>query len=319
MPSNVMPGADVVPAITVFGAIALDCRLTARQALSPATSNPATAREAPGGVGRNMAVALAGLGAAVRLVSRIGDDAAGRLLLDDLGRLGVDAGCIAHSAGLPTARYWAVLEPSGELALGLADMAVLDELTPDGLEPATALPADAWLLDLNLPEACVDHLLGHPARPPVLAVDTVSARKAEKLRGRLRAIDLLFTNAAEAAVLADRAESAALVALGAGKVVMGLGAAGLEVADGDRITRLEAQALPGRRARPDVTGAGDALAAGTLWASLRGLELATAARLGRLAASLVITESAPPTLSGLQTLAALVDKPLHEELDRLLA
>jgi pseudouridine kinase len=302
-----------LPNVTVFGAIALDVRLTSWHPLVPATSNPVTSRETPGGVGRNVAIAMARLGARVTLASRIGDDAAGATLLADLDGQGIDARHVGRTAGAPTARYWAVLEPSGDLALGLAEMAVLDSLEPAALDPATAVPAAAWFIDANLPAACIDHLLAHRGRPPLVAVDTVSTAKAEKLRGRLAAIDLLFTNQAEAAVLAGTADPEPLLAMGAKAVVMGAGAAGVVVADAAGTARLAA--LPVRRT--DVTGAGDALAATTLVARLAGLELPAAARLGRIAAAAVLEGLPAPTIPGLRELAFRFDKDAHAELARL--
>ena len=299
--------------VTVFGAIALDVRLTAWAPLVPATSNPVRSRETPGGVGRNVALAMARLGARVTFASRIGDDAAGTALLAALDEQGIDTRHVSRTADAPTARYWAVLEPSGDLALGLADMAVLDSLEPTALDPATAVPAAAWFIDANLPEACIDHLLAHRGRPPLVAVDTVSMTKAAKLQGRLAAIDLLFTNAAEAAVLAGDADPGQLLAMGVKAVVMGAGAAGVVVADAAGTTRLAA--LPVQRA--DVTGAGDALAATTLVAHLAGLELPTAARLGRLAAAAVLEGSAAPTIPDLRDLAFRFDKGAHAEFARL--
>ena len=162
------------PNITVFGAIALDVRLTAHAPLVSTTSNPVISRKAPGGVGRNVAVAMARLGAMVTLASRIGDDAAGAALLADLAAWGIDRRHVARTRKASTARYWAVLEPTGELGLGLADMAVIDAIEPADLEPATTTPAAAWFIDTNLPAACIDHLLAHPARPALVALDTVS-------------------------------------------------------------------------------------------------------------------------------------------------
>ncbi len=302
-----------LPDVTVFGAIALDSRLTARAPLVPATSNPVASRETPGGVGRNVAVAMARLGARVSLASRIGDDAAGAALLADLAAQGIDARHVSRTADAPTARYWAVLEPSGDLALGLADMAVIDGLDPAALDPATAMPAAAWFIDANLPAACIDHLLGHPGRPPLVAVDTVSTAKAEKLRCRLAAIDLLFTNQAEATVLVGITDPEPLLAAGAGAVVMGAGAAGLVVADASGITRLAALEV----AKQDVTGAGDALAAATLVARLAGLALPAAARLGRLAAAAVLEGSEAPTIPDLRDLASRFDNGVHAELAHL--
>ena len=299
--------------VTVFGAIALDSRLTAHGPLVAATSNPVTSRETPGGVGRNVALAMARLGARVGLASRIGDDATGTALVAELDAAGIDTAHVGRTADAPTARYWAVLEPKGELAIGLAEMAVLDGLAPADLAPAAGVPAAAWFIDANLPEACIDDLLEHAARPPLVAVDTVSTKKAEKLRGRLATVDLLFTNEAEAAVLAGAADPLLLLEQGAEAVVMGAGAAGLVVAEASGVRRLAALQVAGR----DVTGAGDALAATTLVARLAGLELEAAAGLGRLAAAAVVQGNPAPTIADLRRLAGSLDTAAHAQLARL--
>lgn len=304
-------------AVTVFGAMALDVRLAAPRPLVAGTSNPVKAVETPGGVGRNVAIGIARLGARrgalVRLVSRIGADAAGDLLLHDLVTAGVVTDQVQRDRTVATDRYWAALEPSGDLALGLADMAALDDLLPETLEAGAALPAAAWFIDANLPAACIGHLLKHPARPALVAVDTVSIAKAEKLRGGLAAVDLLFTNAAEARVLGGSGDPRALLDAGARAVVMGAGAAGLLVAEARGINRLAA--LPVERR--DVTGAGDALAAVTLLARLAGLELAAAARLGRLAAAAVVQGTRAPSIEDLRRLALRLDSAAHGDLARL--
>jgi pseudouridine kinase len=291
----------------------MDVRLTGRVPLEPGTSNPVSLRETAGGVGRNVAVGLARLGARVALASRLGDDAAGDRLRADLRGAAVDTSHVAAIAGAATARYWAVLEPTGELAIGLADMAVLDAMTPDGLDAAAARPADAWFVDANLPAACIDHLLRHAARPALVAVDTVSTVKAARLRDRLRMVDLLFTNAAECRVLGGSDEPLRLVELGARAVVVGRGAAGLEIVGGGSTSRLGPLPVVPR----DVTGAGDALAAGTLFALLRGLDYLAAVRIGRLAAAAAVRGEGPVDIPALRRFASSFDSIAHAQLARL--
>ena len=298
-----------------------DTRLTVLAPARPHTSNPATGRERAGGVGRNVAIALARLGLDVRLASRVGDDPAGVALVEELAAAGVDITGIGRSKTHATARYWAVLEPSGELVIGLADMAIFDELGPDEVAPMAARPAAAWLLDCNLPRATLALLLTHPARPGLVAADTVSEAKAARLLDHLGRLDLLFTNAAEAAMLVGPGSPAVLaerlLAKGVGGVVMGRGALGLVVADGSGSRTLDALAQP----VVDVTGAGDASAAATLAARLAGLDLAAASRIGRLAAALAVaSEEAVPKdfgIPALRDLALRLDKEAHAQLAHL--
>lgn len=307
--------------VTVFGSVVADTRLVTEAPARPGTSNPATSRERSGGVGRNVAMALARMGLAIRLSSRVGEDAAGQALVDELRAAGIDTGGIESSARHPTARYWAVLEPSGELVIGLADMAVFAEHGAAAVEQVAARPAAAWFIDCNLPAATLALLLDHPKRPALVAADTVSAAKALRLRGHLARLDLLFTNAAEAAALVGPGPPAELarrlVAQGVGAVVLGQGAAGLVLADATGVHALDALAVP----VVDVTGAGDALAAGVLAARLAGLELAAACRIGRLAAALAVgSDAAVPQDFGipvLRDLALRLDSVAHVQLARL--
>ena len=64
-------------------------------------SNPGTIRFSPGGVGRNIAAALAGRGHEVSLITCLSDDAAGLSLSSDCAKRGIDL-----SNALTTAICW---------------------------------------------------------------------------------------------------------------------------------------------------------------------------------------------------------------------
>lgn len=61
--------------LVVVGGTNMDVVARMSAPLVPATSNPGRTRISPGGVGRNIAACLGLLGAPVRLVSAVGDDA----------------------------------------------------------------------------------------------------------------------------------------------------------------------------------------------------------------------------------------------------
>ena len=70
-----------------------------------------------------------------------------------------------------TAEYVAAIEPTGDLALGLADMAILDALTSDVLASACPTIGRAALVfaDCNLPAAMLADLIARRRGPPPLA------------------------------------------------------------------------------------------------------------------------------------------------------
>jgi pseudouridine kinase len=265
--------------------------------LAPGTSNPVSAVSLGfGGVARNVAAALARLGVAAGLVSSVGEDEPGRALSSHLGALGVTTRLVV-AEGRRTAEYVAVLQPSGGLAFGLADMAVFDVLTPARIEDMWPLLSGAdWVFaDCNLPSDTLAHLIGRRRRlgAYALAIDAVSLTKARRLPEDLAGVDLLFANLDEgraivgASPVTDSPENIAQSILdrGAGALVMTLSERGALAAEPDGTKTL----LPAVAANiVDVTGAGDALIAGTLYRVIGGASLVEALRSGLVAAALTI-------------------------------
>ena len=280
--------------IAAVGACHPDRKACAVAPFIEGASNPVDLRSCPGGVARNAAETLARLGAAVALVSRLGQDAEGEAMLEALRSLPLDLRGVTRSQGTPTAFHLIALQPDGEMLVALADMRIYDEITPALLE---SLPPDLWevdaiFADCNLPAGTLGFLAGLRRDSRLLAVNGVSPAKVERLRPWLRSCDLLFVNRQEAAALLEAATAglepldatAKLRAAGAGEVVMTLGGAGICVAAAEESVMLEA--LDNRVV--DITGAGDALAAAFLEARLRGCDPTAAGRRALAAAKLTV-------------------------------
>lgn len=293
--------------VVCVGGAVLDRKYRARAQLVPGTSNPVDGHRSFGGVARNVAENLARLEADVGFVSIVGEDEAGRALTAALRDLGVDVSQVIATPERPTAEYAAVLDPDNDLYLGIADMEIFDLMTPERLDRFWPHLASAiWVfVDCNMPAPMIEAIITRRAGGRFrLAVDTVSAPKAARLPRDLSGIDLLFTNHDEAgAVLrrgpGDRPDAmdaaAALRDAGAGEVVVTQGAKGYVVASADALI-----SMPPVPASPlDITGAGDAMIAGTLFRLLAGAPLPEAARTGALLATLTTesTSSVHPELS----------------------
>jgi pseudouridine kinase len=306
------------PRIACIGGISLDRKLRSILGVRFGTSNPVTGSVASGGVARNVAHGLARLGCSVTLFSAVGNDAPGEGLLDELRADGVDVSGVKRSSRHPTASYTAVLEPDGRLAIGLADMEIFTTL--DAVWAAEILPglegADHWFVEANLPAATLERLLSRPPAAATVVADPVSVPKAKRLIPVLPAVHALFPDREEALAMARAggapaavemtsglsartrlseagpdvdevvSAAAALRDLGAGTVVVSLGADGVYVDDGEHRDWVPAIS-PGRVA--DVTGAGDALAAGYLYGLSSGAD--DPLRLGLAAASLAVEET----------------------------
>lgn len=289
--------------VVCIGGAAIDRKYRALTAIRPGTSNPVVSERSFGGVARNVAENVARLGVRASLVSIVGDDDNGRALLDDLERLGIDTRAVTVSDAHATAEYVAVLQPDGELAVGLANMAVFEGITPALLRGIAPDLGSAWIFaDCNLPSDTLHELIGLARqRNLMLAIDAVSTPKVMRLPQDLSGLGVLFLNLDEARACLDRPEvppeaaASALLARGAERVVLTLGDKGLVAADPCGIEAVGAI----RAAIVDATGAGDALIAATLAAMLKGVCLPDAARLGTAAAALTVESpvSVRPDLS----------------------
>jgi len=220
--------------VACIGGIVLDRKARVPGGARPGTSNPVSVTTATGGVASNIARNLAHLGCRVSLFSILGDDDSGSTVLRDLENSGVDATAIMRSRHHPTASYTAVLEPTGELFIGLADMDIFEDLDSAWADRMAQRLAECsvWVVDTNLPGRTIERLLlTHKGRASVLA-DPISIVKSERIRSSLAAVDVLFPNRKEAAVLtglpAETPEEIAKAAaelrrVGVGTVVVTLG------------------------------------------------------------------------------------------------
>ena len=267
-------------------------------------SNPGRVTLSAGGVGRNIACNLGGLGVETHLVAALGCDAFADVIRADCARAGVtlDMAYAFEDAG--SSAYLFIAGAEGDMELAVNDMSICSRLTPEAL--ASRLDAlnamDAVVLDANLPRATITWLAEH-LTVPVLA-DAVSAAKAPRLSRVLNRLSAIKPNALEAGILTGiaveddvSALSAArkLVNMGAQRVFVTLGARGVCCADAK-----EALILTGVPVRLlNATGAGDAFTAALAWALLNGMGLRDCARAGLAAASIAVEaiETVSPALN----------------------
>jgi len=269
---------ETTQTIACIGGIVADRKARVPGGVRPGTSNPVSVTTTTGGVASNIARNLARLECRVSLFSIVGEDAAAVAALRDLQTSGVDASATVRSDHHPTASYTAVLEPEGELFIGLADMDIFEELDvawADRIAPRLAEYA-FWVVDTNLPASTIERLLKkHKGKAKVLA-DPISIVKSQRIRSSLAAVDVLFPNRKEAAVLTGlpaethvevTKAAAELRRLGVGTVVVTMGSEGIYVHSGEGGRFLSV--IPAKRVL-DVTGAGDALVAGYAYGMLSG-------------------------------------------------
>jgi ribokinase len=251
--------------VFVVGSANLDYVLAVERRPGPGeTVAGATLSTHGGGKGANQAVAAARLGAPVRMLGMVGNDAAGSSLLESLARAGVETSLIATTDKAATGAAFITLTPDGENSIVVASGAN-HQVTDGQVEQAADAirAADALLLQLELPMEAVARAAALAADAPTTVVLNL-APPAELPRGLLEQVDVLVTNEHEAAALLDRAPpdspqaataaARALLERGPRAAVVTLGGAGAVLATGDTD-----HAVPAVKVDVvDTTGAGDA-------------------------------------------------------------
>jgi sugar/nucleoside kinase (ribokinase family) len=237
-----------------------------------------------GGSAANQTAWLAHLGAQVRFVGRVGDDLLGALLSDQLRASGVHCRIVVdrhRSTGIVAA----MLDEEGERALVTHRAANAhlraDDISPELWDGVQLLVLTGYLFT-HPPAAEAGRALMALARErdiPV-ALDPASHRLIVRYPGARRFLDWtagaawFFPNSSEALHLtgatSEGAAAAMLLELYEG-VAITRGASGCLIATKDE-GRMKIAEIPSqRRVAPiDSTGAGDAFAAGFLFAWLRG-------------------------------------------------
>lgn len=250
----------------------------------------------PGGKGANQAVAAARLGAAVAMVGCVGNDAYGAQLRDALLAERIDCRAVSTVEGSSGVALIVVDDNSQNAivivagANGALTSAVVDRFD-DVLQAA-----DVVICQLEVPDATVGHALKRArALGKTVILNPAPAGRALP-PDWYAAIDYLIPNESEAATLSglpvdslESAERAAshLIGLGAGKVLITLGAQGLLFASG---TGFEHFPAPKVKA-VDTTAAGDTFVGGFAAALARGESEAQAIRYGQVAAALSVTRA----------------------------
>ncbi|MDD2034266.1 ribokinase [Pseudomonas sp. 39167] len=250
----------------------------------------------PGGKGANQAVAAARLGAKVSMVGCVGSDAYGQQLRGALLAEGIDCQSVSVVAGSSGVALIVVDDNSQNAIVIVAGANGV--LTPDVLDRFDEVlrGADVIICQLEVPDATVGHALkrGRELGKTVILNPAPASRPLPA--DWYACIDYLIPNESEAAVLSglavdslEAAEAAAtqLLAAGAGKVIVTLGAQGLMFANGASFQHFPAPLVKA----VDTTAAGDTFVGGFAAALADGKSEVEAIRFGQVAAALSVTRA----------------------------
>jgi len=279
--------------VVVVGSANLDRVLLVETLPSPGETIRARGTlELPGGKGLNQAVTVARQGAAVDIVAALGDDDAGALLASTLSAAGVGTSRVLRLP-VPTGSAVVTVADGGEntvVVLPGANGRLEAEAVADGAELFRGAGVVLAQLEVPLDAVRVALRLGREAGARTILNPAPAPGLASSLPQELFALaDVVVPNETEAAALTGLADpgaaAQALVAAGAGRVVVTLGDAGAVVAEGRRERRVAAYPVEA----VDATAAGDAFC-GTLAAAIAvGLDFSEALRRAMAAGALAST------------------------------
>ena len=262
--------------ISVIGGINLDIGGRPSDVLRLRDSNIGKISRSAGGVGFNIAKELVKRGAEISLVSALGDDPDGGLLMLAARSAGINISETLITGNLPTSLYLYVTDEKGDMYVAINDMRVTDLLTPEYIMGRMSVinGGDAIVADANLRRDTLEYIAERAKRP--VYADTVSVAKCLKLKGL--AVRALKPNMAEASKLTGKStpEEAAEVLLGCGigRVFISLGTDGIYAAENGRSCRVPCPKV----VNGNTNGSGDAAMAAIVLADLDGKDLEETAK-----------------------------------------
>jgi len=293
-----------VPRVLIVGSANVDFTVALPRLPRPGeTVSEGTLLVARGGKGANQAVAARRLGADVRLIASVGDDASGREVREALAAEGIGVDAVLTTAAAATGTALIVVDVGGHNQIAVAPGAnrALAPAAVDRCADDFAW-AEVVVVSLEVPLATARRALEQARRHGVLTILN-PAPLPDRGLDFLALADYVTPNETEAARLtglpvqdlASAGEAAAAIrALGAARVIVTLGAAGV-LADGPDG---RAHAPAPRVTAVDTTGAGDAFNGALAVALAEHRPLADALAFANAAAALACTKrGAQPSLA----------------------
>jgi 2-dehydro-3-deoxygluconokinase len=265
--------------------------------------DPSSYLQGFGGDTSNMAIAAARLGASVGYVTRLGDDAFGRMFVELWTREGVDTSGVALDAQAPTGVYFVTHGRAGHefsyLRAGSAASRMQPAQLPAALLRSARLVHASGISQAISASACDSVFAAFEIARAAGAIVTYDPNVRRKRWPLARAKAVVMATVAmcawclpsedDAAVLLGEASPDAVIdalhRAGARGVVLKRGAKGCVVSDGSRREEIAAR----RVASVDATGAGDCFDGAFASRLIAGDDAFAAARYANVAAALATT------------------------------
>ena len=265
--------------IALIGAANIDIQGFSSNPIIARDSNPGKIEFCPGGVSRNIAENLSRLGVKTELISAIGDDPNGSLILESCKKCGVGSNYTLIVPNTVSSVYLAIMDNTRDMALALSDMTISENITIQFLQNLHNIlnKAAAIIFDTCLKTGVMDYILNTFSDKPIY-VDPVSVGKAKALKSLIGKIHTLKMNKLEAEFLSDTyikdksdliKTSKWFLDTGVKRVFITLGSEGVFYQDIKTYGIFKSVKAEIKNA----TGAGDAFMAGLVYGTLNGYNM----------------------------------------------
>jgi pseudouridine kinase len=188
--------------VVVIGAANIDVQGLSESKLVLEDSNPGKIVISSGGVGRNIAENMSRLGVATKLITVIGSDPYSKNMVEECKNCDID---MTHSLvidGMSSPMYLSILDNNGDMKLALCDNQILECMTQEFIKSKNQIIENAAiiLLDTNLPQEILKYI-ADTYKHKLLFIDTVSTKKALKIKDFIGSFNTLKLNRLEAEAL----------------------------------------------------------------------------------------------------------------------
>lgn len=271
--------------IVIIGAANADITGISTNPLQSGESNPGRMSLGAGGVGRNIADNFArlakGSGIQAYLLSAVGDDVYGKMVIEQSQDAGINMSHCQTVTGAQTASYFCIVDSNGEMHSAINDMSIVEQINATYLQTKASLINSAKLivLDANLTQQAIDYVCDNFNHIPIF-FDSVSAAKADRITKHIGQIHAFTPNLNEAEILSGISQNtgdnlhqiaAYFHNKGLSQLYITMGGGGLYVSSMvDNV--VTAAHLPARKGKIiNSNGAGDSFMAGLIFAHLKDM------------------------------------------------
>lgn len=281
--------------VTVIGGVNIDIIGFPNSKLVPNDSNPGRVKITLGGVGRNIAENLVKLGVPTKLISAIGADEYGKMVLEESRKIGLDIQDTFIFKEHPTSIYMAVLDEEGDMNVAINHMENFDKITIEHIKEKNHIieKSKACVIDTNIPKDVIEYILTNN-KNTVFFLDTVSTKKIMKVKDLIGYFHTIKPNKIEAETLSGikinneqdlEVCSEYFLNLGVKRVFISLGDKGLYYNDS-----INKRYIPAHKINvANATGAGDAFVAALVYCYYNNFDIDYSARFAMAASVLALS------------------------------